>query len=164
MQVTERQKRGHPHSHLLTTFYPHDLRDGTKETWKHIDGQLKVQLINCLRSDWLEERCISAGLGKQYDISKVRTVEGASRYVAKYMFKPSMFLTDWPKKWRRVRYSRSFPKLPEQKTEALVLVTEQNWRDLASKALVIHPQDLASREAAVSRFRHDDVIIRKVSP
>lgn len=161
-QVTERQSRGHPHSHLLTTYYPHDLREGTKTTWKHVAGKLTAIELECLRSDYLEQRCISAGLGEQYDISEVRTVEAASRYVAKYMFKDTMFSTDWPKKWRRVRYSRSFPKLPEQKSDAFVLLKNSDWRDLARKAVVINPQDVASYEAAGRTFYHDDVIVRKV--
>ena len=162
VQVTERQGRGHPHSHLLTTYHPKDMTNGTKTTWKHVNGRLASSELECLRSDYLERRCVSAGLGNQYDISEVKTVEGASRYVAKYMFKPAMFLTDWPKKWRRVRYSRSFPKLPKEKTDAFVLVKNEDWRKLAQKAVVINPQDVAAYEAASINFYHDDVIVRKV--
>lgn len=161
-QVTERQKRGHPHSHLLTTFYPHDLRDGTKESWTHENGRLVQQQVDCLRSDWFERRCISAGLGSQYDISKVRDAEAASRYVAKYMFKISMF-TDWPKNWRRVRYSRSFPKLPEVATDAMVLIKREDWRKLARLAVYVNPQSEAAQREAEYWFANDDVIIRKVS-
>ena len=163
VQVTERQKRGHPHSHLLTTYHPHDLRLGTKESWQTIDGRLVKQEIECLRSDWLEKRCISAGLGKQYDISKVRSAEAASRYVAKYMFKPSMFVTNWPKKWRRVRYSRSFPKLPEIETDALLLLKREDWRKLARLAVVVNPQDKTAQSEAEYWFANADVIIRKAS-
>ncbi len=119
-QVTERQKRGHPHSHVLTTFVPHDLYDGYKDDWKWDDG-LVYEKKPALRSDWLEERCISAGLGSQYDISRVADVEAASRYVAKYLFKDGMFSTEFPKDWRRVRYSRSFPKQEKQ-----TLIVKQN--------------------------------------
>lgn len=161
-QVTERQARGHPHSHLLTTYHPFDMTNGTKTTWKHVNGRLTAYEVECLRSDYLEARCVSAGLGNQYDISEVRTVEGASRYVAKYMFKDTMFSTDWPKKWRRIRYSRSFPKLPKEKTDAFVLMKNSDWRKLAQKAVVINPQDVASFEVAGRAFYHDDVIVRRL--
>ncbi len=159
--MTERQGRKHPHSHILTTYYPHDLIPGKKTTWKHVDGLIKPVILDCLRSDYLEKKCISSGLGEQYDISEVKTVEGASRYVAKYMFKDAMFTTDWPKKWRRVRYSHSFPKLEREKSEAIVLITADNWRELARKAVVIRADDIAAYEAAYFQFMHDDIVIRK---
>jgi hypothetical protein len=137
------------------------MTNGTKTTWKHVNGKLTAIELECLRSDYLEARCVSAGLGEQYDISEVRTVEGASRYVAKYMFKDTMFSTDWPKKWRRVRYSRSFPKLPEQKSDAFVLMKNQDWRKLAQNAVVVSPQNEAAYQAASIAFYHADVIVRR---
>jgi len=77
------------------------------------------------------------------------------------MFKDSMFLTDWPKKWRRVRYSQSFPKLERKKTDAFPLITADDWRNLAQKAVVIRCQDVAAYEAAYWQFIHDDILIRK---
>ena len=159
VQVTERQKRGHPHSHILTTFYPHDLYEGFKENWLTIKGRRVKMLVPALRSDWIEERCVSAGLGNQYDISKVETVEGASRYVAKYMFKPTMFTTDWAKNWRRVRYSRSFPKFPEQRSDAFVLIKDCDWLKLAKLAVVVKPIDNASEKQCLEMLRHHDIII-----
>ena len=142
-QVTERQKRGHPHSHLITTFYPHDLTTGKR-----------------LRSGWLKERVVSAGLGVQYDISKVRSAEAASRYVAKYLFKPSMFATHWPKNWRRIRYSRSFPQLPELETDAFPLIKPKDWLKLARLALVVIPEDDASLKRSQEMLFGSDVIVR----
>lgn len=162
VQVTERQKRGHPHSHVLTTFYPHDLRDGHVEKWTtDMSGNRVKKDVPALRSDWIEARCISAGLGNQYDISRVDTVEGASRYVAKYLFKASMFSTQWQKSWRRVRYSQSFPKLPEMKSDAMVLVTDDDWQSLASKALIITPKDTDSHAKASFMLRGHDIILRQ---
>ncbi len=160
-QVTERQGRKHPHSHLLTTYYPDDLLMGTRDDWKRINGTLVLSQKDALLSDYLENKCIRAGLGQQYDISEVQTVEGASRYIAKYLFKDSMFTTEWPKKWRRVRYSHSFPKLPEHDSDAWALTTTEAWRKLAQKAAVIRAQDVASYEAAYWQFIHDDILIRK---
>lgn len=143
VQVTERQKRGHPHSHLLTTFCPPDLTGGKR-----------------LRSSWLEERVISAGLGNQYDISKVRNASAASRYVAKYLFKPSMFQTHWPKNWRRIRYSRSFPKLPEIIADAFPLIKRADWLKLARLALIVIPVDAVSLKRSQEMLFGHDVIVR----
>lgn len=165
VQVTERQKRGHPHSHVLTTWKPHDLRLGTVDKWQTLPSGRKTRsAVTALRSDWLEARCVSAGLGDQYDISKVDTVEGASRYVAKYLFKDSMFETIWRKKWQRIRYSNSFPKLPEMKSDAMALVTEDDWRELASKALIVRPTDAAVMDKVKLMFMNDDIIIRTPKP
>lgn len=159
MQVTERQKRGHPHSHIITTYKPHDLRDGFKDNWTTESGQIVNVPKVALRSDWLQKRVISAGLGSQYDISKVDSVEGASRYVAKYMFKDSMFETTWAKNWRRVRYSQSFPKLEKKSGDAFVLLKKEDWLKLASLAVVVKPSDPASYEESLSMLRGHDVIV-----
>lgn len=158
--VTERQQRGHPHSHLIGTWKPHDLRDGFKDDWKTINGKRVNVPKPALRSDWLEARCISAGLGNQYDISLVKDAEAVSRYVAKYLFKPEQLETVWPKNWRRIRYSQSFPKLPERKSEAIVLITDEHWLRLAEQAAVVTPLDQASFEACefMQHCRHDILI------
>ncbi len=164
VQVTERQKRGHPHSHMMATFFPHDLREGSRTSWKHIDGKLVPQKVPALRSDWLRERCISAGLGDQYDISKVRDPAAASRYVAKYLFKPTMFTDEWPKNWRRVRYSRSFPKLPDDKAaEAFPLIKREDWHKLAKLAVIVTPDDSVSQQRCLEMLHGSDVIIRSLT-
>lgn len=162
VQVTERQKRGHPHSHMMTTFFPHDLRDGSRKRWTHNAGRLVSENVPALRSDWFLERCISAGLGDQYDISKVRDAEAASRYVAKYLFKSSIFETHWPKNWRRIRYSRSFPKLPEQEKMAFPLLKKSDWRRLARLAVTVSPADLQSYQRCLEELHGSDVIVRSV--
>lgn len=136
--VTEHQKRGHPHSHFMMTWYPGDMRDGTRrKRFTDNDGNLRYENVPRVLSDYLQKRCISAGLGEIYDIGKVDTVEGASRYVAKYLFKPEMFTDDFPKNWHRVRYSQSFPKLPERETNAFVLLETHQWEKLAKLAAFI---------------------------
>lgn len=164
VQVTERQKRGHPHSHILTTWTPHDLREGHVTKWRTNQSGLKVSVQEpALRSDWLQERCISAGLGEQYDISIVREPEAVSRYVAKYLFKPSMLSDVWPKNWQRIRYSNSWPKLPEMQSEAVPLVSEDDWRELAKKALVLHVHDQASEDKAKHMLAgRSDVLLRRL--
>ena len=161
-QVTERQKRGMPHSHGLNTAEPPGLYEGSRTTWKHVDGRLVAEEVPALRSDWLRERCISAELGDQYDISIVREPEAASRYIAKYLFKPSMFTDEWPKNWRRIRYSRSFPKLPEIEQEAFPLIKQSDWRELARLAVVVTPDDTISHQRCTEMLHGSDVIIRSI--
>lgn len=138
VQVTERQKRRHPHSHILTTFDPLDLCEGTKTTWQTLrDGGRHKQQVPALRSAWFAKAVVGAGLGEQYDVSIVATVAAASRYVAKYLFKNSMLNTDWPKGWKRVRYSQNFPKLPERKSGAFILMSAKDWFQLACDAEIV---------------------------
>lgn len=162
MQVTERQKRGHPHSHVITTFKPHDLRDGTKKQWKQHEGSRVAYDVEALRSDWLQKRCVSAGLGKQYDISVVQEASAASRYVAKYLFKDSMFTDLWPKHWRRVRYSNNFPKQEREKPDGMALRTPLDWYTLAKKAVIVAPQSKDAETAAIRNLKGHDVIVGRV--
>lgn len=156
--VTERQKRGHPHSHFLTTFCPPDARMGLRKSWAHDNAGKRVySKTECIRSDWLQERVISAGLGEQYDLTPVQNTEACSRYVAKYLFKQTL-LSVWPKNWRRVRYSQNWPQLPERNTDAKVLLTAEDWYYLAEDApVIIVSQDdtQAIARAADGLFGHD---------
>lgn len=162
VQVTERQKRSHPHSHILTTYKPSDLVQGSKRSYSRSnDGALHWESVPCLRSAYLAARVVGSGLGEQYDISKVETVEGASRYVAKYMFKDTQFQADFPKNWKRVRYSQNFPKLPVRETSAFALVTQDDWRKLASLALVVQANDAASLSEISYYLRGTGMLVRK---
>lgn len=119
-QVTERQKRLHPHSHLISTFLPKDART----SFKVLPGGQRREVI---LSDWFEARCVSAGLGHIYEITEVRSAKGVASYVAKYLFKDAMS-TKWPKGWRRIRYSRSWPR--ETKTnidDGWALLNKVDW-------------------------------------
>ena len=159
VQVTERQKRGLPHSHFLTTFEPGDIEAGVIRKWQYIAGELSGVDVAALRSSWLARAIIRVGLGEQYDISRVKNEAAASRYVAKYMFKQTAFDSSWPKGWRRVRYSQSFPKLPEIKTDAFVLRTWQDWDELGRKAAIIRPADVEVEEYAAWKLIHFDTIV-----
>lgn len=161
VQVTERQKRAHPHSHILTTFDVGDITNGNVEKWiTDKNGKRKKELRTALRSEWIQARVVSAGLGKQYDISVVENAEGASRYVAKYLFKESIFENTWPKGWKRVRYSQSFPKLPERETNAFVLLEHADWYKLASKAVVVNAVGYDAYEEAKNQLHFHDTIVR----
>lgn len=162
--VTEQQGRGHPHSHILTTYYPPDLIEGKKRGYT-IDSQGKRRYEDkpVLRSEYLQKRVLSAGLGEQYDISIVDSAEGASRYVAKYLFKSDMFKAKYPKGWKRVRYSNNFPKLPEKKSDAIVLLSRLDWLLVAHEATVVHVSDENTRKVVEREMRGHDVLVKASS-
>lgn len=161
VQVTERQRRKHPHSHFITTFAPDDLRKGTEQEWREKVGRRdEPKPDTFLRSNWFQNQTIRSGLGEQYDISKVRNADAASRYVAKYLFKPAIFTDSWPKGWKRIRYSQSFPPAPERKTDAIVLLTQEDWYKLAQRAVVVTVTTLDDYEEASNRLHFHDTIVR----
>lgn len=160
VQVTERQRRGHPHSHFLTTFDPGDIETGLVVKWTRFAGELRRDEKEALRSTWLQRAVCRSGLGEQYDISRVRNEAAASRYVAKYLFKPSAFDASWPLGWKRVRYSLSFPKLAELKTDAFVLRRYEDWSHLARLAVVVNCADVETYEYAQWKLYHSDAIVR----
>lgn len=140
--VTERQKRGHPHSHILTTWSPPNQYERMVDKWKKdAQGILRKERIPCIGSTYLERSLGIAGLGSQYDISIARTIEGTARYVAKYLFKDNIFTTKWPTGWKRVRYSNNFPKLERTKSEAFVLLKREDWQKLTRIALAVAVND-----------------------
>lgn len=157
--VTERQVRGHPHSHIITAFKPTDLATDWKWTRVVVEGKAFMAYVSALRSDYIASSVIRAGLGKEYDITQVRTAEGASRYVAKYMFKDSVFDTVWPKGWRRVRYSQSFPKLTREKSNAYVLLKREDWQRLAHDAIMVKPTTPQSLTECEVMLKGSDVIL-----
>src|SRR6185295_16386494 len=135
--VTERQIRQHPHSHYLTTYCPDDvvLVEKGKAKFSYTTGNTFMAKHTTLQTESLEKACVRAGLGWQYDLSALESVEGASRYVAKYLFKETIFSTKWPKGWKRVRYSQNWPKLPEIEGNSFILLTSLDWYKLSREAL-----------------------------
>lgn len=160
--VTERQTRQHPHSHYLTTYCPDDVVLVKKGEGKfsHTTGQTYVAKHTTLQTAYLEKACFECGLGWQYDLSELQSVEGASRYVAKYLFKETIFSDKWPSGWRRVRYSQNWPKLPDVKSDAMLLLTNEDWHNLARKALIIKTNDDGAREMVRLKLSLADVIIQ----
>ena len=131
VQVTERQKRGHPHSHIITPYYPDDLTQELRYRYKHDNaGKRKREYYKAWRSAWLQARSISAGLGSEYDVSIVEDVEAVSRYVAKYLFKDTL-QTVWPKGWKRVRYSQGWWDYPDGENQAMALISADDYEAFA---------------------------------
>lgn len=160
--VTERQERQHPHSHYLTTFRPPDALfvEKGKPKFYYTQNASYPAKHDTLQSEIVEKACTECGLGWQYDISDLGSVEGASRYVAKYLFKASIFDTVWPKKWRRVRYSQNWPKLPEMKGNAIVLLSKFDWYKLGRLATVILTKDDGVQAHVKAHLSDADVIIQ----
>jgi hypothetical protein len=160
--VTERQARQHPHSHYLTTYCPDDVVLVKKGEGKlsYTTGQTDMAKHTTLQTAILEKACVRAGLGWQYDLSELESVEGASRYVAKYLFKETIFSTKWPDGWRRVRYSNNWPKLPEIKGDAMILLTALDWLALARKAVRIITKDDHAKKHVMRELSGHDVIIQ----
>jgi len=160
--VTERQTREHPHSHYLTTYRPDDaifVAKGEKKYYYTQDAFYPAK-HDTLQSESTERAAVESGLGWQYDISDLQSVEGASRYVAKYLFKASIFDTVWPKKWRRVRYSQNWPKLPEVKGEAIVLLSKFDWYRLSRLAAIVVTKDDGAKKHAQQQMNGSDTIIQ----
>lgn len=112
-QITERQARGHPHSHMIATGVHLNAQTCLREDCPggsepgHVSGRGKG--VCGFNSD-LSSLCSRAGLGVQARITPIQNAIGATKYVAKYLFKASMFLEEWPKSWHRIRVSGSWPR------------------------------------------------------
>jgi len=160
VQVTERQKRAHPHSHILTTYKPVDLREGLKYGYKQIDGQKVQGNWPALRSDNLQASISASGMGEQYDISLVRNVSAVARYIGKYLFKSSLH-TVWPAGWRRVRYSHNWPESsPPTGGRISVLITKDDWHNLAKVAETLLTYDKEAYQIAENYMYGEPVKIR----
>jgi len=143
--VTERQKRLHPHSHIISTYCPSDAIETVHTTDTG-------QEITLLASEWFTKQNHRAGLGPQHVIRPVYNPTGVAVYLAKYFFKTSMS-TEWPRNWRRVRYSRSWPKLPEQETEiAWPLLKMADWQRMEALGLTVYADSQVTLEAAYARL------------
>lgn len=143
VQVTERQhkNRAHPHSHVITTFCPSDavatVGERGRETYV---------------SSWFSRANFSAGLGEQHRISLVKNASAVSRYVAKYMFKETMTET-FPPKWKRVRYSENFPKLPVMKADVAIILSDRSmWRAAENEHIIWECDNYTMYEIARHRI------------
>lgn len=146
--VIERQDRGHLHTHFLTTFVPSDayyitdhyerycqdvynLSPHIPQNMHYTPEKLKDIDHRQMFSTWLALAAVSAGLGVQVRLAVADLIEGASRYIAKYLFKEAQF-TQFPKGLKRIRYSRNWPKLPEiEATSAFAVITQADWSRIA---------------------------------
>lgn len=163
VQVTELQRRGHPHSHILTSFSSSDYYYANVDDWKRgNDGVLRNVPVRKLRSDWISAQVIRSGLGTEYDISRVKTVEACSRYIAKYMFKPAQFRADFPPRWKRVRYSQSWPRLEKKRSDAFVILGASDWIALIEDARVLDCEEGDAFEQASHYNKEYGIVLHEV--
>lgn len=148
--VIERQDRGHLHTHYITSFCPPDAFYITDEYERYCKN---VEILNRSIPDnmrfspeplkgidnrqmfslWLCLAAVDAGLGVQIRMAVCDVIEGASRYIAKYLFK-TLSVTQFPKGLRRVRYSRGWPKLPvNDATSAFPVLSAYDWSRVAGQ-------------------------------
>lgn len=134
VQVTERQKRGAAHSHLICTMVPQDTKF-YRQGERLPSGAIAKR--DCYFSTWFMKRAEGAGLGRMIDISLVDSPHGVGSYVAKYLFK-DIKEHIWPKHWKRIRYSRNWPKFEHASTAiaAFPLVRAPDWNRLRELPLV----------------------------
>lgn len=147
--VTERQRRGHPHSHLILNLRPSDALEMVK-TIKKDDGTTVKRRV--LVSKWLMKRVKKAGLGEQFDLTEIRSPVAVAVYLSKYFFKDALH-TVWPPSWRRVRYSHTFPKLPErERLPGFPLVRLADWQRLQALDRLVYADSHVAYEAALARL------------
>lgn len=143
VQVTERQKRGHPHSHLLMAWVPNDVRCLRDKEGKEY-----------LASVWFSSAHRKSGLGTQSRITAVGSAEATSRYIAKYLFKDAM-LTRMPDNWHRVRYSQSFPKVDakelRENVEYITIKSDRDWQQIAKTGIRFSTTSKAIYDTAFRR-------------
>jgi len=145
--VTERQKRLHPHSHMTISYCPPDAVPYEK-------GALlpngTIAKHDCYYSEWMVKAAVRAGLGPMCDISLVKSAVAVAVYQSKYMFKDAM-MTVWPKNWKRVRYSQSWPKLPKHKPEiAFPVIRSTDWLMVDAMEMTVYADTFDTWEVAKS--------------
>jgi len=150
VQVTERQKRGHPHSHLLMAWIPND---GILT----VDNKGK----DCIASKWFSDAHFRAGLGSQSKITPVNSVEATAKYIAKYLFKDAM-MTRMPKGWKRVRYSQNFPSSLTKERDAnatyITIKSEKDWKLVAKNEVRFATETRYIYELAFHRTNNVDYV------
>jgi len=144
--VTERQRRGHPHSHILTSYCPSDATLYLKD---EILPNGRTTPHDTLWSEWFNGQVVRSGLGSECEISPVKSAFAAAAYIAKYLFKDQI-TTKWPKGWRRVRYG-NWPKLSHDKNPtAIPLIKHADWLKLEYLAPLVYAGSVFSYERALA--------------
>lgn len=141
VQVTERQQRGHAHSHLITTFCPDDVQPA-------IDDKGKPYLF----SDWFRQANIRAGLGEQCRITGIESAVGVGSYIAKYL-KKQLSTDVWPKHWKRIRYSHGWPDNAAKPDWARSLVRRADWEAADALGIWFETDDWITHGVAKHHMR-----------
>lgn len=91
---------------------------------KHEDGSLHIHMLYnaWITKKWLKNNCSACGMGFIADVQKLRDPKSAGKYVTKYLTKAIGQGEEFPKRFKRVRYSNGFPKFEFESKD-----TEYNW-------------------------------------
>ena len=158
VQVTEKQRRGHPHSHLITTWCPNDAVAYGKGEYLPNHRQATR---DTMWSEWFRSANVSAGLGVECDISIIRNAAAVATYLSKYLFKDAL-TTEFSEHWRRVRYSRNYPKLPEIiNQDAFPLLQSKDWYSAARASPLIDCIGAYAYRVATRSIK-GDVLLREI--
>lgn len=140
VQVTERQQRGAAHSHFVHTFAPDD-----SEVWQD-EGTGRFKLVSAA----FLSAVVASGLGPQCQITVIDTPEAVAHYISGYLEK-HVNEDVWPEHWRRVRWSRDWPDLPQVQAEySAVLRDRSDW----NKADAVGVSFLAENETIYHYAKH----------
>lgn len=136
VQVTERQKRGAAHSHLITTFCPDDAITAKDEKGKDV-----------LFSPWFVASNVSAGLGPMCQITEVGSAVAVAAYISGYLNKQ---ITEdvWPKHWKRIRYSHTWPKIEPNHLWSTALQRRSDWEKADNQGVIFVAEDVTVFEVA----------------
>lgn len=124
---------------------------------RHTDGRLHMHALTTwtLGTTWWKKKARACGLGYIASEEFTRTATGAGNYVTKYLTK-SLDSIDWPTKFRRIRRSRDWPKLPDleqpdgwafQKTDDSLPLDVQLRRQTFAGQTVLNLDHVAAWEA-----------------
>lgn len=157
VQVTERQKRGHAHSHCISTYCPSDAIPYAKG--EELPNGRKAK-HDCLWSEYYRARNVDAGLGAECDLSLIRSPIAVAVYTAKYLFKDAQ-VTEFQKGWRRIRYSRNYPKLPTiEGKEAFAVVKHKDWLKIENLGVLVRTKDTWIQELAYAHLVTNVVAVK----
>lgn len=106
---------------------------------RHKDNRLHQHMLTAwdMSETWWKDNARAVGLGYMAKVKPVKSGPLAAWYVTKYLVK-SLDTIDWPTKFRRIRTSQDWPKLPETEKPAewsFAPLSEREPLDIAIKNL-----------------------------
>lgn len=101
---------------------------------RHASGAAHVHmLINCpVSKKHVRRHARAVGLGYMADVQALHAPAAAGKYVAKYLSK-SLAEAEFPKRFKRVRYSRGWPDLPPRPSGAI-----RQWLAIDHSDVLLH--------------------------
>ena len=128
--LTSRGGKGRTRERSLETFrrnfprfrkrvvYAYDLFEYIAVPEQHLNGVVHMHLIATYHGTqkFIKDKAFASGFGYIADVRIVDSGPAAAAYLSKYIGKDFISLK-WPPRFRRVRCSRSWPRMPEEQVE-----------------------------------------------